>query len=207
MRVEPIKGKISTWDGDCMLSNGFPFVNEEIVNRAVSNIPFETYNNIKIRFTNDMNIEYLMGQTKICFPYRLYTAEIKDSILSKLDFTERMVLHCIYSRSCNGFVREKHITALLEENSPDWVMPYVVKVCDEYIVEILQVVYENLKDKNTDKFKSFCAENRATFCRSYNRMISYWNGFYRNDCYRYKDYVGHKLFIECFGAKRTMGLF
>jgi len=187
-----------------MFNNGFPFVSEEIVNRAINNMPLETYNNSGIRFTNDMKIEYFMGQTQICFPYRLYTVAINDSILSKLDFTERMVLHCIYSRSCNGFVREKHITALLAENSPDWTMPYVVKVCDEYVVEILQAVYENLKGRNTDIFKNFCAENWVSFCKSYNRMISYWNEFYRSDCCRYEDYVGRKLFIECFGAKRTM---
>jgi hypothetical protein len=104
-------------------------------------------------------------------------------------------------------VREKHIAALLAEkaeNLPDWAIPYIIKVCDEYVVEILQVVYDNLKDRNTDKFKNFCAENEVAFCKSYNRMISYWNEFYRKDCCRYKDYVGRKLFIECFGARCTM---
>ncbi|MCL2349899.1 MAG: hypothetical protein FWC67_00315 [Defluviitaleaceae bacterium] len=191
-------------DGDCVFGNGFPFVDEEIVNRAMSNIPFETYSNIGTRVTNDMDVEYFMNLVRIRFPYRLYAVEIEDSVFSKLEFTERMILHCVYSRSCNGFVREKHITALLAENSPDWTIPYIVKVCDEYVIEILQAVYENLKDRNTNKFKNFCAENWAMFCKSYNRMISYWNEFYRSDYYRYEEYVGRKLFIECFGAKRNM---
>ena len=115
-----------------------------------------------------------------------------------------MILHCIFTRSCDGFVRERHIKALLSEDFTEWAIPYIFKVCDEYVVEILQTVYDNLKDRNTDNFKNFCANNHASFCRSYNRMISYWNEFYRNNCYRYEDYVGRKLFIKCFGAKRTM---
>ena len=133
----------------------------------------------------EYNIEFVLGQYQILFPYRLYAVEIEDSALLKLELTERIVLHCIYSRSCNGFVREKHITALLKENLPDWAIPYIIKVCDEYVVEILQVVYDNIKNRNTDKYKSFCSEDQLAFCKSYTRMISYWNEFYRDDCYRY----------------------
>jgi len=92
----------------------------------------------------------------------------------------------------------------LSVDFPDWSIPYIVKVCDEYVIEILQLVYEELKGKDTEAIKYFCKNNRQAFCKSYNRMISYWNEFYRNDCYRYENYIGSKLFIECFGAKRTM---
>jgi hypothetical protein len=158
------------------------------------------------RRVTDENVVFNLGHCQIVFPYRLYTVDIGDSILEKLDITEKTILHCIYSRSCNGHVREKHIRALLSMDFPDWVIPYIVKVCDEYIVEIVQMVYDNLKDKNTGRFKAFCADNHDTFCRSYNRMISYWNVFYRDRYSKFDSYVGRKLFIECFGAKRTMKL-
>jgi len=34
-------------------------------------------------------------------------------------------------------------------------------------------------------------------------MISYWNEYYRYDCYRFKDYIGKKLYSECFGYNKT----
>jgi hypothetical protein len=134
-------------------------------------------------------------------PYRVYLFDIGDGIAMKqMDPIEKMVLHCIFSRSCNGHVREKHIKSLVTADFPNWAIPYIVKVCDEYVVEILEVVYDNLKGKNTDPIKAFCADNRLAFCRSYDRMVSYWNEYYRSDCYRFRDYVGRKLFLDCFGG-------
>lgn len=35
-------------------------------------------------------------------------------------------------------------------------------------------------------------------------MISYWNEYYRDKGKHYKDYIGQKLFIQCFGYTRSM---
>jgi len=189
--------------GAKIFSNGFPHIDDEIVSRAIATIPLETYRNVNGR-VSDNNISYLLEQTQVSFPYRLYSLDVEDSVLEKLEHIEKTILHCIYTRSCDGYVREKHIKALLIEDFPEWAIPYIVKVCDEYVVEILQTVYDNLKGKNTEKIKKFCSDNRETFCKSYNRMISYWNEFYRDRCYKFEDYIGRKLFIECFGANRKM---
>jgi len=200
-----------SYGGDEMFDNGFPYISDEIVNRVVALVPPQTYGYISTPVTADHYIDYFLGQTQMSFPYRLYSFEVEDTVFSKLDFTEKMILHCIYTRSCDGYIRERHVKALLAEDFPEWTIPYIFKVCDEYIIEILQIVYDNLKDGNTDKFKSFCANNQASFCKSYHRMISYWNvyyrtwdAFFRNDYYRFEDYVGRKLFIECFGAEEAM---
>lgn len=186
-----------------MFDMGFPKDIQKAVLCAATHIPKSTYGNVKSGVTEEQ-LSYILGKQAISFPYRVYFLEIDDNILSRLSKQEQIILHCIYSRSCNGFVREKHIRALLSMNYPEWAIPYIVKVCDEYVVEILQAVYDSLKGQNTDIIKQFCATNRPSFCRSYNRMISYWNEFYRGNCYHYKNFIGRKLFIECFGASRTM---
>jgi len=186
-----------------MFYDGFPFVGKEFVEHVVSIIPPQTYGNIPVRTTED-SIQYFSGKIPLSFPYRLYALEVDDAVFSRLSPTEKILLHCMYSRSCDGYVREKHIKHLLSEDFPDWAIPYIVKVCDEYVLEILQTVYENLKNRNTDALKMFCLDNWSSFCKSYNRMISYWNEFYRDKCYRFEEYVGRKLFMECFGAKRIM---
>ncbi len=186
-----------------MFIDGFPSTLKETVQKITEQIPVKTYNNVNVRETND-KITYLLDGQYINFPYRVYFLEMENDVFEKMSSKEKMIVNCIYSRSCDGFIREKHIRNLLSTEFPDWAVPYIFKVCDEYVVEILQMVYDNLKDKNAESIKRFCANNPTPFCKSYNRMVSYWNEFYRCDCYRYKNYIGRKLFIECFGASRTM---
>lgn len=110
-----------------------------------------------------------------------------------------VVYHCIFSRSCDGYVREKHIKALLSCDLPAWAIPYIIKVSDEYVIEILESIYQSLKNINTDDFKAICHKNLQSFLYGHDRMISYWNEFYRIQCYRYHNYVGYKLYKECYG--------
>ena len=185
-----------------MFSNSFPFVDSELVRRVVDLIPLKTYGNVTSH-TTDNEINYSLKQVKLSFPDRLYSLEIPDKVISTLDNTEKIILHCLYTRSCDGYVREKHIKALLSQNYPDWAIPYMFKVCDEYVVEILQLVYEKLNGKNTDEFKAFCLENRKSFCNSYHRMTSYWNEYYRTQT-DFNTYVGRKLFVDCFGYSKQL---
>ncbi|MFC0562328.1 hypothetical protein [Halalkalibacter alkalisediminis] len=77
-----------------------------------------------------------------------------------------MIMHCIYSRSCDGFVRQKHLKSLLLMDYEDWAIPYIVKVCDEYIVEILEMTYDILKEQDTERIKRFCLENMERFAKA-----------------------------------------
>jgi len=182
---------------------GFPLGMEQTVNELIEYLPNLTKYDVW-NAENSKRNTYLLGGQIISFPDRIYFDEIEEDVFSNMSDIEKMIINCIYSRSCNGFVREKHIRNLLLIEYPEWSIPYIVKICDEYIIDILQLVYENLKDKNTNAIKEFCDNNYISFCKSYNRMISYWNEYYRWDCYRYKNYVGRKLFIECFGASRKI---
>ena len=185
------------------LVNGFPKHIRNDVEKVVNIIPIETCNNVKIGISEN-NINYILYGEKIIFPYRIYYNEISESIFENLNEVQKNILHCIYTRSCDGYVREKHLGSLLNSDCFNWVIPYIVKICDEYVVEILELTYSELKERNTDEIKKFCIENKAIFCKSYNRMISYWNEFYRHRCYYYKNYIGRKLFRECFGYTRSM---
>jgi len=186
-----------------VFEKGFPEAMKDIVLGVADKIPRRNYSNVSI-IASSGSTAYHLGNSLIFIPYRVYLLEVPEIDIAKMSGTEQTILHCIYSRSCDGYVREKHIKRLLSSELPAWAIPYVFKVCDEYVIEILQAVYDHLKEKDTENIKQFCANNRAAFCKSYNRMISYWNVYYREDCTTFRKYVGRKLFIECFGAKRTM---
>jgi len=146
----------------------------------------------------------LLNEQIISFPDRIYYEDEFEIIESKLTFEQKMIYHCIFSRSNNGYIREKHIKYILKENYPDWTIPYIVKISDEYVLEILEDIYFELTSYNNDKMKTFCKMNIQLFLKSYDRMISYWNEYYRDNCPHYKDYIGTKLFLECFGYKKSM---
>ena len=139
---------------------------------------------------------------RVTVPYRLY---IRDELkpLTRLTGEQQIIYHCICSRSYDGYVRQKHIQALLAADLPEWALPYVIKVCDEYVVEILQLVYTSLARRDCTAYKRICALNLDYVKLGHSRMISYWNEYYRWDYYRYRDYIGKKLYAECFGYGKT----
>lgn len=190
-------------DGGESMFDAFPVELRHDVSTVSDLISKKTYNNVRVG-KSDIGCTYTLfdGQT-ITFPYRVYYHD-ECTAFSSLTFEQKMIYHCFFSRSCDGFVREKHIKAILEEDYPDWTLPYILKLSDEYVVEILEVIYNELKNRNTDKFRMFCRLNIRTFLYGHARMISYWNEFYRMQCFSYKNYVGRKLFSECFGYTRSM---
>ncbi len=187
-----------------MFTDAFPIEYQKEVALVSKAISLKTYNNIEIIQSTEMSSWLLPSGETITFPYRIYLIDNIDNPNAHFSKLEQTIYHCIFSRSCDGFVREKHITALLQQDIPDWVIPYILKVCDEYIVEILELVYKHLCNTDTTQFKKICMINLVQFRYGHSRMISYWNEFYRDRCYYYKDYVGKSLYKDCFGYTRSI---
>ena len=132
----------------------------------------------------------------IAFPYRLY---LRDELLNfdGLSFNERLIYDCMFTRSCDGYIRENHLKNILFTDYPEWCMPYILELSSEYVMEITAFIYDSLKERDSEQFQLFCQNNPLQLKRAYQRMTSYWNEFYRADYYHFKDYVGYKLFREC----------
>lgn len=185
------------------MHSAFPRDLEEDVSKVFNLISMDTYNNVTLGKSSDI-VEYLLDDYIIKIPYRIYYIDNSNSFLNELNSRQKMILHCIYSRSCDGFIRQKHLKSLLSTVFEDWAIPYIIKICDEYIVEILEMTYKILQNQDTTRIKEFCHQNSVSFCKSYKRMISYWNEFYRDEHKNFKQYVGRKLFRECFGYSRML---
>lgn len=152
-----------------MFQEGFPKYLRDDLSKMIGLIPIKTYSDISIG-SSQQNVQYIQDGLNIEFPHRIYYVDISDEDLNKLGLQQKMILHCIYSRSCDGFVRQKHLKSLLLMDYANWAIPYIVKICDEYVVEILEMVYEILKEQDTNHIKKFCIENVQSFCKSYARM-------------------------------------
>ena len=188
-----------------MFVDGFPYsIREEYIN-VISVISYRTINNVSIGVQDAYNSENesysLFDGTDIKFPYRIYFVD-DESIYEKLTSIEKMVYDCIFTRSCDGYIREKHLLNLLNTEIPEWCMPYILRLSSEYVVEIIALLYDALIHKDNDMVQAFCYNNPKQLKRSYQRMVSYWNEYYRNQYPKFRDYIGRKLFRECF-APRT----
>lgn len=185
-----------------MFFNSFPKKFNKDLQKVLKVIPQKTDRNISIGISEE-KVEYRLENDVISIPYRMYFCDVDPAQIKHLTDTQKTILYCIYTRNNNGFIREKYLKELLKLDFDYWVIPFIFKLCDEYVMEILEDVYENLKGRDNSDFKRFCLENIKTVQKSYCRMLSYWNEFYRIRVYKFRTYVGRKLFRECFGYDRT----
>ena len=191
-------------EGDTVLEEGFPYELQNVVHNVLGIISIQTYNNVSKGYTDEFNNEeyVLLDGSIITFPYRIYFIDDEITYSKLKSNEEKMIYDCIFTRSCDGYVRQKHLKRLLIDDMPEWYMPYVLKLSSEYVKEIVEDIYRFMSDKDNSLFQAFCYINTYMFRYAYSRMTSYWNEFYRKDSYRFHDYVGYKLYKQCFGYSR-----
>ena len=76
-------------------------------------------------------------------------------------------------------------------------LPFIIKLSDEYIENIIQLIFDNLNNFDKKFIKQFCYNNAQNLIKGYARMISYWDAYYREDCPDISHYIGYKLYHEC----------
>ena len=185
-----------------MFYEAFPKELNNDLQEVLKIIPKDTYNNVRCGCSEN-TVEYCLDSVIISIPYRMYCIDGERSKIDNLTDIQKEILYCIYTRSCNGYVREKYLKELLKLDFHSWAIPYIIKLSDEYVVEISEVIYDKLKIRNNDDIKRFCIENKNVINKSYSRMISYWNVYYRSKEPNFHKYVGRKLFRDCFGYNRA----
>lgn len=187
-----------------MFTEGFPQRLEADMLSVCRRIFSDGIDFLDTAVTPERSVWQVAEGERIKIPYRIYLTDVDAGFCKNLSAVQETIFHCIFSRSHDGYVREKHIDALLKLGPPEWAIPYVVKVCDEYVVEILELVYRRLSGTDTSAYRAVCRRNLPRFVYSHCRMVSYWNEFYRDRCYHFHDYVGKALYEQCFGYTRSM---
>ena len=184
-----------------MFSEGFPIeLNIEYIH-VLSVISKKTVNNVSCGisdgYNSDNEVYYLSDGSMVRFPYRIYF-EDDEYAYSILDDIEKAIYDCIYTRHCDGHIREKHLERLLSIKMQEWFMPYLLRLSSEYVVEIVELIYKEIKGRDNQRIQIFCHNNPLLLKRAYTRMTSYWECYYKNQYPEFKSYVGRKLFRECF---------
>jgi hypothetical protein len=126
-------------------------------------------------------------------PYRLYYGlELLRLKLHTSYGVEKLVLACLGTRHYDGYLRQQCLGYLLRSETC-WVIPYIVQLAGEYVVEITSEVADGIVSLDSSSIAKFARQNPdylATFSR---RVTSYWNEYYRRAYPRRDDYPGSKV--------------
>jgi hypothetical protein len=135
---------------------------------------------------------------QVDIPYRIYNREPKPSPeLQSLSPLQTAALDCLYTRHHDGFVRQQRLKDVLRLEEP-WAVPFVISLVGEYVVEILADIRRSLTaldeagSRERATYGGFVAENPEFFDLIGQRVVSYWNCYYRG-VYARSEYPGFSL--------------
>ncbi|MFH9982220.1 hypothetical protein ACH4ND_23855 [Streptomyces sp. NPDC017179] len=148
-----------------------------------------------------------MSGEVVAIPYRIYQDEPSNDAVRWLTAPQWMILHCLYARHSDGLVRQRHLEQVVSSDEP-WVMPYVVQLVGEYVLEILEAIQHGLCDLPSERsahrllYGDFIARNPAFFATVERRVVSYWSCYYRWKFPVFGTYPGCRL-LELLRAAAT----
>ncbi|TQS13610.1 GNAT family N-acetyltransferase [Microbispora hainanensis] len=150
----------------------------------------------------------IVGDDSLTIPVRIYNPEPAPETLGALSPLRRTILHCLYTRHHDGYVRRRHLQQISGSLEP-WVLPYVVHLIGEYVVEIVTDIHTALTDLSTADspahraYGRFLADNPELLALIDQRVTSYWSCYHRRDFPRLADYPGRMLVTAMRGAETS----
>ena len=131
----------------------------------------------------------IVNNETLAIPGRVYLTEMS---YAGYTIVQQSILDCYYTRHSDGFIREKHLKQIISSRH-EWVVPYVIKILGEYVIEILDVIYKELDNLDLAMYRNFIENNRDFYILTKQRVASYWNCYYRWLYENKSDYVGFKI--------------
>lgn len=128
---------------------------------------------------------------ELIIPRRIGNPEMGETKFAAL---EGLVAACLYTRHHDGYVRQRNLERIVS-SSLDFVVPYVVALIGEYVVEIQEVIVEHLDlatpgSPDCRRYGAFVRANPSYFEKTAQRVRSYWNCYYRHYGITYAAGVG-----------------
>jgi hypothetical protein len=171
------------------IANAFPPGLGEDVRQLIGRWPNEMVKYASHAVTEDLVqgrriTPLLVEDQEIRIPYRIYLEDL--GIFGDVWANDRQALiyHCLFTRHCDGFVRQRHLKHIIESSEP-WTVPYVVSLLGEYVVEVVVDVCNALPEAHTARgnaYADFVNKNADFLDLVQQRVRSYW-ACYCNDSY------------------------
>jgi hypothetical protein len=132
------------------------------------------------------------GET-LHIPYRLYydPARLRRA-LDNAQGVERRILACLGTRHYDGYVRQASLAQILDADEA-WLIPYIVQLAGEYVIEIVDDVARWSGTRGTSSLAVFARANPAWLATLSRRVTSYWNCYHRHAYPDRADYPGTRV--------------
>lgn len=175
---------------------------EEIKVRLRKSFPSMLLNDVNVILDEiDLNSELSLSEDsflvkindeKIEIPQRVYFETVNVLTKARLSSTQKEILDCLYTRHHDGYVREKALKSIVGFSNI-CVIPFIIRLFGEYVIEILQVIYQSIDQLEPSKYGHFIENNKDFYEVNKQRVLSYWDCYYRKIYPLKDDYVGFKL--------------
>jgi hypothetical protein len=153
---------------------GFPKECEPIVKASIGHIA--TF--VDTSYTSDSVFLSVSGQ-QVEIPKRIhFQLKLTDELAFSTIQKSSLPIQCLLTRSTDGYIRQLALTKIIAKNEP-WVLPYVVLLAGEYVVEITEVILASLEGLDQDAYAKFVHENRPMINRLKSQATSYWDCYHR----------------------------
>ncbi|MBO3102250.1 hypothetical protein [Cellulomonas fengjieae] len=145
-------------------------------------------------------VPFALEGEMLAFPSRIYHGALPADTSFVISLSP-VVAACAYTRHHDGHVRQRALQTLLRGPSAmaPWVVPYVVKLVDEYVVEIVEDVAAFLTEVDVEgspqqrAYGRVLVQNPEMLRLLRARASSYWDCYYRRRYRRLEEYPGHRL--------------
>jgi hypothetical protein len=191
-----------------LLAALFPAVAESDLQAVLATLPADTVTQLKVAGHYARLITW--RGSALALPYRVYFPEVAPGQVASLTSGQRQVLHCLYLRHHNGYVRQCHLEALfaLSTGEPaDFTIPFTFSLLGEYVQEILEVLVQHLTPALEASYVQLIRENPYYWQQTQGRVASYWDCYYRirkRGAPRFQHYVGGRLLARLQHACRQV---
>ena len=136
----------------------------------------------------------LLHGESIQIPQRIYYVPPDPSFIRTLTPLQSNILRCLFTRHHDGYLREDYLRQIFSSDCNNiWIVPYVMQLLGEYVIEILQVIDDNIDLIDTQIIKNFVNDNPCFIQITKSRVTSYWNEYYRRQYPKKEDYVGFRI--------------
>ncbi|MDN2674168.1 hypothetical protein OX459_22480 [Janthinobacterium sp. SUN026] len=125
----------------------------------------------------------------LLIPTRTYYDRLRLLACTQLPGDAGVIALCLGTRHHDGHLREACLKQLLLQERA-WTVPFVVHLCGEYVLEIVERIGAALPAWNAQALARYLRENPAYMDTLERRAVSYWNGYYRGRYPAWDDYPG-----------------
>ncbi|KQV53026.1 hypothetical protein ASC95_09655 [Pelomonas sp. Root1217] len=112
-------------------------------------------------------------------PARLYCSpRVLRALIENATGDTRTLALCLGTRHWNGYIREECLRRLISTDFP-WAAPFLVQLLGEYVIEIVEVIAEAVRQATIQNLSDFARANPKFMAITRQRATSYWDCYFR----------------------------